>query len=296
MNTLSALANPAWIDYTVAGIVIGNIHALLAIGLAMMFGVANLINFAQGSIFTVGAYVGWTILVYLRLPLAVAIPAVLVVSAVVGVAIERLGSAGDSAGPGRRTADGRRHQPRQHDGVRDCGRADPGADRVLRHRAVRRELPQPVRLRAADRHAGIQAERHFFARGNEVTPEPLTGTFIARTQPLRIPPAVLAAAAAAAILLPFLNVPYLIQMLTNVLLYALLALSLTLVAGTVGQVSLGHTALLAIGAYASALIGSLIVVGLPEFFRLAADYRVLIYGLALLLLIRFRPQGLLGTV
>lgn len=136
----------------------------------------------------------------------------------------------------------------------------------------------------------------IFARGNEVTPEPLTGTFIARSQPLRIPPAVLAAAVAAAILLPFLNVPYLIQMLTNVLLYALLALSLTLVAGTVGQVSLGHTALLAIGAYASALIGSLIVVGLPEFFRLAADYRVLIYGLALLLLIRFRPQGLLGTV
>jgi branched-chain amino acid transport system permease protein len=28
----------------------------------------------------------------------------------------------------------------------------------------------------------------------------------------------------------------------------------------------------------------------------SADYRRLIYGIALLLLIRFRPQGLLGTV
>jgi branched-chain amino acid transport system permease protein len=30
-------------------------------------------------------------------------------------------------------------------------------------------------------------------------------------------------------------------------------------------------------------------------FRFAAEYRMLAYGLALLLLIRFRPQGLLGT-
>jgi len=30
---------------------------------------------------------------------------------------------------------------------------------------------------------------------------------------------------------------------------------------------------------------------LPEVFRVAAEYRVLIYGLVLLLLVRFRPQG-----
>ena len=33
-----------------------------------------------------------------------------------------------------------------------------------------------------------------------------------------------------------------------------------------------------------------------EVFRAAAEYRMLIYGIALLLLIRFRPQGLMGTV
>ena len=31
-------------------------------------------------------------------------------------------------------------------------------------------------------------------------------------------------------------------------------------------------------------------------FRFTAEYRMLIYGVVLLLLIRFRPQGLLGTV
>ena len=38
------------------------------------------------------------------------------------------------------------------------------------------------------------------------------------------------------------------------------------------------------------------LIALPELFRVTAEYRMLIYGLVLLLLIRFRPQGLLGTV
>jgi branched-chain amino acid transport system permease protein len=45
-----------------------------------------------------------------------------------------------------------------------------------------------------------------------------------------------------------------------------------------------------------AVVAAAALVGLPEIFRVAADYRMLIYGLALLLLIRFRPQGLFGTV
>jgi branched-chain amino acid transport system permease protein len=45
-----------------------------------------------------------------------------------------------------------------------------------------------------------------------------------------------------------------------------------------------------------AIAGAVVLVGLPEIFRVAADYRILIYGVVLLLLIRFRPQGLLGAV
>src|SRR5262249_51827773 len=50
-----------------------------------------------------------------------------------------------------------------------------------------------------------------------------------------------------------------------------------------------------LGNVAGAILGAVLLVGLPEVFRFAAEYRMLIYGLALLLLIRFRPQGLLGT-
>ena len=45
-----------------------------------------------------------------------------------------------------------------------------------------------------------------------------------------------------------------------------------------------------------AILGAVALVGLPELFRVTAEYRILIYGIALLLLIRFRPQGLLGAV
>ena len=56
-------------------------------------------------------------------------------------------------------------------------------------------------------------------------------------------------------ILPLLPVSfYVLQTLINAWLLGMLALSLTLVAGTIGQVSLGHAALLAIGAYTSALL------------------------------------------
>ena len=45
-----------------------------------------------------------------------------------------------------------------------------------------------------------------------------------------------------------------------------------------------------------AVLGATMLIGLPELFRGLAEYRLLIYGVVLLLMIRFRPQGLLGTV
>jgi branched-chain amino acid transport system permease protein len=83
----------------------------------------------------------------------------------------------------------------------------------------------------------------------------MTGTFIAPSRALRVPPWAVAIAIVAAAALPLLpNIPYALQVLTNSWLMAMLAISLTLVAGTLGQVSLGHAALLLIGAYASALL------------------------------------------
>jgi branched-chain amino acid transport system permease protein len=59
-------------DQTINGLVIGNIYALTAVGLALIFGVGNLINFAHGSVYMIGAYVGWVCVTQLHLPLALA--------------------------------------------------------------------------------------------------------------------------------------------------------------------------------------------------------------------------------
>jgi branched-chain amino acid transport system permease protein len=95
----------------------------------------------------------------------------------------------------------------------------------------------------------------LFSRGRSLPPEPLTGTFIAPSAPVCIPRAVVIACVLAALALPLVvRNGYVLQTLGIGWLYAILAISLTLVAGTVGMISLGHAGLLAIGAYASALL------------------------------------------
>jgi len=45
------------------GLTIGSFYALVALGYSMVFGVLKLINFAHGDLFTLGAYLGYTVLV-----------------------------------------------------------------------------------------------------------------------------------------------------------------------------------------------------------------------------------------
>nr|WP_255622488.1 ABC transporter permease [Tessaracoccus sp. OS52] len=68
----------------------GNAYALIALGLSLVIGVANVINFAQGSLFAVGAMVGWLVTTSMGLPLWVAALAAMLVTAVLGWVINEL--------------------------------------------------------------------------------------------------------------------------------------------------------------------------------------------------------------
>ena len=83
-----------FIDQTINGLAIGNVYALTAVGLALIFGVANLINFAHGSVYMIGAYVGWVCVTWLRWPLPASFAAVAVICGLLGVAVERFGLQG----------------------------------------------------------------------------------------------------------------------------------------------------------------------------------------------------------
>jgi branched-chain amino acid transport system permease protein len=49
------------------GLAVGGIYALLALGYTMVYGILRLINFAHGDLFTLGAYLGFTLLASLGL-------------------------------------------------------------------------------------------------------------------------------------------------------------------------------------------------------------------------------------
>lgn len=375
----------SWLDYTINGLIVGNVYALVAVGLALIFGVSRLINFAQGSIYLVGAYIGWVAVVQLHTPLPLTIIVVAVVAALVGLIIERFGlrplqnsvriapllaTIGISFvldqlvmltfSPNPRALPSQLPDIRFQVGGGTIGPLDlliAGVgitSAVLLFLFLRySKLGWAVRATAQDRDAamqmgvdvnrvnqavfgiaaalggvsgmlvgmyynqidtamslqatlkGVVAEvvggagnvpgavigslllglvesygvavfgtsyRNLFAflllvlvlvlRPNglfvsprQAPPEPLTGTFIAPSRPVHIPRWALAVAAAVFAVLPLFSVSfYVLQTLTNAWLLGMLALSLTLVAGTMGQVSLGHAALLAIGAYTSALL------------------------------------------
>lgn len=377
----------SWFDHTINGLIIGNIYGLLAVGLALIFGVSRLINFAHGSVYVVGAYVGWVAVSVLHTPFPVTLALVIVLTALLGIAIERFGirplagapriapllaTIGLSFvidqtvqilfSPDPRSVPMQLPNWRLEIGGGSIGVLDLliGGIGITAASALFAFLKLTkwgwaVRATALDRDAarvvgvdvdqvnrivfaiaaalggvggvlvgmyynvitptmgfeatlkGIVAEvvggvgnvpgaivgslllgiiesygvallgtsyrnlfafllliailvlrpNGLFASRRQLPPEPMTGTFVAPSKPIRLPVPLLAAAAALAIALPLLvDNGYLIQTLTNAWLYALLGLSLTLVAGTSGQVSLGHAALLAIGGYTSALLAA----------------------------------------
>ena len=79
------------------GLAVGGIYALVALGYTMVYGVLKLINFAHGDLFTIGAYLGLTLLAscnlsgMLPLPLAVLTVFVMValLVALIGFLLER---------------------------------------------------------------------------------------------------------------------------------------------------------------------------------------------------------------
>ncbi|KAB8141538.1 ABC transporter permease [Chloroflexia bacterium SDU3-3] len=374
----------SFIDQTLNGLIIGNIYALLAVGLALIFGSARLINFAHGSVYMVGAYIGWFCL-RLGLPFPLMLLVVVLGCALVGLLLERfavrplqgkaaiaplLATIGVSFildqgaqvvfGPDTQAFPPTLPTWRIPVGGITIGALDLliagiglGSGALLYGFLRFSRLGWAVRATAQDRDAALQmgvdvhrvnqtvfaiasalggvsgvlvgmyynsvyptmgyqaglkgivagligglgsvpgailgslalgliesygvgllgaSYRNLFAfailllvlvlrpnglfrRSGGLPPEPMTGTFMAASRPVRVPPWAVAVAVAVAAALPLvITSPSVLQIMINAWFFGLLALSLTLVAGTVGQVSLGHAGLLAIGGYASSLL------------------------------------------
>lgn len=72
------------------GLSLGSIYALIALGYTMVYGIIQLINFAHGDVYMVGAFVGYWSMTVFKLGFFESLLAAMVVTTTLGVIIERV--------------------------------------------------------------------------------------------------------------------------------------------------------------------------------------------------------------
>ncbi|WP_372801919.1 branched-chain amino acid ABC transporter permease [Paracoccus seriniphilus] len=79
------------IEILLSGITQGAVYCLIAIGLSLVYGASRILNFAHGSLYTLGGYIAWFLVVgYLDLPLWLGLLVAIPVLAASGLVIERV--------------------------------------------------------------------------------------------------------------------------------------------------------------------------------------------------------------
>lgn len=81
------------------GLTIGNVYALIGLGFTLIFGVARLINFAQGSLFMIGAYLAYSGIAIFGLPILGAFAIAILLTTGLGLVVERVGVRPLESGP-----------------------------------------------------------------------------------------------------------------------------------------------------------------------------------------------------
>ena len=79
---------PALLSQLLLGLVNGSFYAILSLGLAVIFGLLNVINFAHGALFMMGAILSWMAMTYLNVNYWVMLIAAPLIVGVFGMLIE----------------------------------------------------------------------------------------------------------------------------------------------------------------------------------------------------------------
>ena len=79
-----------FLSTVIAGISLGSIYALIALGYTMVYGIAKLLNFAHGDVIMVGAFMMFTALTKTSLPPIACIIIGTVICTILGMLIEKI--------------------------------------------------------------------------------------------------------------------------------------------------------------------------------------------------------------
>ncbi|MBZ0216073.1 MAG: branched-chain amino acid ABC transporter permease [Fimbriimonadaceae bacterium] len=89
MFELLGIPPQALFGQVLLGLINGSFYAVLSLGLAVIFGLLNIINFAHGALYMVGAFVSWLMLKFLGVPFWFALVLSPLIVGAFGVLIER---------------------------------------------------------------------------------------------------------------------------------------------------------------------------------------------------------------
>jgi branched-chain amino acid transport system permease protein len=90
MFELIGISPQALFGQLLLGLINGSFYALLSLGLAVIFGLMNVINFTHGAQYMMGAFAAWMLLNYLGIPYWGALVLVPILVGLTGVIVERL--------------------------------------------------------------------------------------------------------------------------------------------------------------------------------------------------------------
>jgi len=90
MTELFGIPLPALLSQLLLGLVNGSFYAMLSLGLAVIFGLLNVINFAHGALYMMGAVFAWMGLTYFGLNYWVMLAVAQLLVGVFGIIIEKL--------------------------------------------------------------------------------------------------------------------------------------------------------------------------------------------------------------
>ncbi|HKH01424.1 MAG TPA: branched-chain amino acid ABC transporter permease, partial [Bradyrhizobium sp.] len=89
MIEIFGIPSQALFGQLLLGLINGSFYALLSLGLAVIFGMLNIINFSHGAQYMMGAFAAFLLLRYLELNYWIALIVVPILVGATGVLIER---------------------------------------------------------------------------------------------------------------------------------------------------------------------------------------------------------------
>ncbi|WP_174802267.1 branched-chain amino acid ABC transporter permease [Martelella limonii] len=84
------MLDPYYLQQLLIGLSLGVTYALMAIGFTLIFGVLNVVNFAHGEVYTIGAFAGLIAITAFAPPLLIVLFIALAIGALAGFGLERI--------------------------------------------------------------------------------------------------------------------------------------------------------------------------------------------------------------